>query len=436
MRDLDELLDPVVSRKASAAARTPDFAAVERRGRQRLRRARAAAVSAVVAVAAVVSVVGAQVTSYRSDTAPAGTLEWDGPNGELARLVESGKADGGGVIVGGDGSRLTMWSHQGPIDPNANQSPFIRGFSLTADGKTYWSPLEYDQLEVARLASDGFVVALTEKNGELQPLSYYVADASGMRPIELTDDPADLASSDYDGYAWIYAEQTPGGAVYAVDADSATAAPVSQLTGVSPDYNNFGLEIPQSDDGEVWVIAARPDQPPVLIHLASDGQRSTYSLPPGLDQWPLLDRLIGLSASQDGRLILLWADGKLDTNGPPIAPRPLKLTTASASGVISTVDLGMAPGNAAASAAALPDGRLLVYNGIGLIRSSDETWQDFESIAAPEGVRAQQLRRHALAASDDAVCLTSSLYFGVSVSGSGSACTADGETWHPVDLTP
>ena len=61
MRDLDELLDPVVSRKASAAARTPDFAAVERRGQQRRRRARAAAVGAVVAVAAVVSVVGSEM---------------------------------------------------------------------------------------------------------------------------------------------------------------------------------------------------------------------------------------------------------------------------------------------------------------------------------------------------------------------------------------
>jgi hypothetical protein len=435
MRDLDELLDPVVSRKASAAARTPDFAAVERRGQQRRRRARAAAVGAVIAIAAVVSVIGAQVASYRSDTAPAGTIEWDGPDGELARMAESGEADGGNVMVGADGSVLMTWSHQGPIDPDANQSPFIRGVSLTADGKTYWSPLNFDQIEPARLGSGGFVVALTEKGDDLAPFSYYVADENNVRPLELSERPADLASGDYDGYAYIYATQTPKGAIWAVDADSASAAPVSQLTGVVPDFNNFGLDIPQTDDGEVWVIAHRPGPAPKLVHMASDGQLNRYPLPARLQHWPILENLIGISASADGRPILLWADGEFDAN-PPVVPRPLKLTTVTASGAIRTVDLGMIPGKSHASAAALPDGRLLVNNSAGPLRSSDESWQDFERIAPPDGMRAGQLRHYVLAASADSVCLTSSPYFGTNQSGSGLRCTEDGESWHQVDLAP
>src|SRR5262245_21859697 len=436
MRDLDDLLDPVVSRKASAAARTPDFAAVERRGQQRRRRARAAAVGAVVAVAAVVSVVGSQVASYRSDTAPAGTIKWDGPNGDLARDVASGKAASGDVMVAADGSLLTEWGTD--IDnPGANQSPFIHGFSLAIDGKTYWSPLEYQDIEVSRLASGDFLVGLTAKNGEPAPIAYYIADPSGLRPVELTDDPADLANSDYDGYAWMYAEPDPPVGLYALDVGSATASLVSGLPRVVPDNNDLSMQLPQTDDGELWVIADEPDQPAELHHLAPDGRLSTYPMPAGgLSHWPLPENLIAISASQDGRPILLWADARLDTNGPPVSPRPLKLTTVSASGAFRTVDLGMMPGKAPANAAALPDGRLLVNNSVGLLRSSDKSWQDFEPIAPPDGIRAEQLRHYALAASDDAVCLASSPYFGVNLSGSGLRCTQDGESWHLVDLTP
>ena len=438
MRDLDDLLDPVVSRKASAAARTPDFAAVERRGRQRLRRARAAAVGAVVAVAAVVSVVGAQVASYRSETAPAGTIEWDGPNGELARLAESGKAASGDVIVGMDGSLLTKWSHLGRIEPDMDHSPIVSGFSLAIHGKTYWSPLEYQDIEVSRLASGGFLVGLTENDAEPAPLAYYIADASGLRPVELTDDPPDLSNAGYDGYAWMYAEPDPPVGIYALDIESSTAASlVSELPRVIPDDNDPGSQLAQTDDGELWIISDQPDQPAELLSLAADGRLITYPLPVGrLRHWPVQETLTGISASLDGRPILLWADGQLDTNGSPVPPRPLKLSTVTNSGTVSTVDLGMAPGKAHATGAALPDGRLLVNNGVGLLRSSDTSWHDFETIAAPEGMPAEQLRRYVLTASADSVCLTPSPYLGANLSGSGIYCTADGDTWDQVDLTP
>lgn len=437
MRDLDDLLNPVVSRKASAAARTPDFAAVERRGRQRLRRARAAAVGAVVAVAAVVSVVGAQVASYRSDTAPVGTIEWDGPNGELARMAESGNADSGDVIVGTDGSLLTEWGHLGRTDPDAEQSPFVHGFSLAVDGRTYWSPLEYQDIEVSRLTSGGFLVGLTEKNAEPAPLAYYIADASGLRPVELTDDPADLKSGHYDGYAWMYIQPDPPVGIYALDVESATASLVSELPRVIPDNNDPGSQLPQTDDGELWIISDQPDQPAKLLRLASDGRLSTYPLPAGgLRRWPVQESLIGLSASQDGRPILLWADGTLDTSSRPVVPRPLRVSTVTTAGTISTTVLGMAPGEVRASAAALPDGRLLVNNGARLLRSSTDAWQDFETIAAPERMPAKQLRRSVLTGTADSVCLTPSPDFGANRSGSPIYCTVDGDTWDPIDLTP
>ena len=430
MRDLDDLLDPVVSRRASAAARTPDFESVERRGRQRRRRARAAAVGAVVAVVAAVSVVGSQVASYRSDTAPAGTIEWDGPDGELARAVESGDADSGQVLVSADGSMLTTWSHFTDVDIDTEQYPFTSGLSLAIDGKTYWSPLAYRHLDISRLASGEFVVGIIRE--KFDRWSYYVADADGLRPVELTDDPADLANVDDDGYAWMYDQQDRPEGIYAFDVENATASLVSELIDVVPDANDRSFQLPQTDDGDLWVIADRPDQPPELVHLTPDGRLSTYGLPAGrLRHWPVSDSLNAISGSRDGRPIVLWSDGEPDTNGRPAPARPLKLTTVSASGTISTADLGMAPGSLQATAAALPDGRLLVNRGTGLLRSSDESWRDFEPVAPPDGMPTKHWQRGTLTATDDSVCLAPH-----DVPGSEIACTDDGESWRRVDLTP
>jgi hypothetical protein len=437
MRDLDDLLDSVVSRRASAAARTPDFAAVERRGQQRRRRARASAVGAVVAVVAVVSVVGTQVASDRADTAPAGTIEWEGPDGELGRAVEAGKADSAGVVVSADGSMLTRWNHfTGSIDPDDVSSAFVEGVSLAVDGTTYWSPLAYKGVEAFRLASGAFVVSLNEAEEFPARLSYYVADASGIRPIDLVEGPADLASGVYDGYVWMYAESSPSVGIYAVDVETATASLVSELTGVVPDTNDPSLQLPQTDDGELWVVADRPDEPAELVNMAPDGELTRYPMPPGSMRTASAIGIRALTVSQDGRLIMLWDDGRINMLGELLAPQTRMLTTVSASGTVSTVELGDPPQNVAPTVAPLPDGRLLIDNSGVLMRSSDETWRHFETVAPPEGISAKRLRSSTVTASDHSVCLTPSPYFGDGRRGLGIVCTVDGDYWDRVELTP
>jgi hypothetical protein len=132
MRDLDELLDPVVSRRASEAAGAPDFAAVARRGRQRRRRAQTMAIGAVVAVVAAVSVVGTQVVEDRAAPGPAVPPGYDDPNGELQRAVEAGEAEVDSTAVGVDGATLTVWSRLVRLENGLAADRF--GFSLTSGG--------------------------------------------------------------------------------------------------------------------------------------------------------------------------------------------------------------------------------------------------------------------------------------------------------------
>jgi hypothetical protein len=437
MRDLDDLLDPVVSRRASAAARTPDFAAVERRGQQRRRRARASAVGAVVAVVAVVSVVGTQVASDRADTAPAGTIEWEGPDGDLGRVVESGEAENTGVVVSPHGSLLTTWSYltDGEIDPREGL-PDVSGFTLAIDGQTYWSPLDYTSVEVSQLASDAFVLSLVEKGEDPALPSDYVADVRGIQPLELTQTPADLASGSFEGFAHLIGTREDEFGIYAIDVQTLTASPVAELNDRYLHLDDI-THVPQTGDGELWVIDLGSHR---LVHMASDGRLSTYPLPPESRRFGDIGMSLRESSmSTDGRPIVLWADGGSDKYGNLIPPMTLLLTSVTGSGTVSTVDLGATPGQAPASAAALTDGRLLVNNGGGLLRSSDVSWRDFEAVAAPEGVPAKRLRTYVLKTIDRAVCLTPS-YPSVNYADNRtmleSFCTTDGESWESVDLTP
>lgn len=437
MRDLDDLLDPVVSRRASAAARTPDFAAVERRGQRRRRRARVSAVGAVVAVVAAVSVVGTQVASDRADTAPAGTIEWEGPDGELARVVESGQAENTGVVVGPGGSLLTTRSHltDEEMDPREGL-PDVGGFALAIDGQTYWSPLDYLSVEVSRLASDAFVLSLVEKGEDLALPSYYVVDVEGIRPLELTQAPADLANGSYEGFVYLIGTREDQMGIYALDVQTLTASLVVELADHYVHLDDF-THVPQTEEGELWVIDLGPDH---LVHMAPDGGLSTYPLPPESRRFGDIGMSLRESSmSPDGRPIVLWADGGSDEVGNLVPPMTLMLTTVTASGTVSTVDLGATPGRAPASAAALPDGRLLVNNGGGLLRSTDESWRDFDAVDAPEGVPAKRLRTYVVKTIDRAVCLTpsySGVDYGDNRTGLASFCTTDGESWEPIDLTP
>src|SRR5262245_483595 len=428
MRDLDELLDPEVSRKASAAARTPDFAAVERRGQQRRRRARAVAVGAVVAVAAVVSVVGSQVASYRSDTAPATPPGFDDSDGRLARVVGSGNAYTDDVAMTDAGATLATWIHFKLRGPTIEY-----GFSLAVGDETYWSPMDYGVVETTPLAGGAFVLG-TSPDPDARPSYSLVDDDKGIRPLKMAAQPADLESRSYEGYALL--SDRPHGAtkIFAVDVETETAAPVAQLANVTP-YLPDPSQLPQTDDGALWVVDRAPDGPQ-LVYLTSDGAVFSYRLPPGSVRDDVTMSLRAMSVSPDGRPILLWVDGRPGGENGPRPPLTLQLSTVTGSTVHTFDYLGSTRLLDQPSAAALPDGRLLIRTGRSLLLTTDSGWRQAADVDLSTIATYEELRNSKLSASDDGVCLLPYNRTDPGFPPHVAQCTESGETWYPVDLTP
>ena len=427
MRDLDDLLDPVVSRRASEAAHTPDFATVERRGRKRQRRARVTAVGAVVAVVAAGSVVGTQVASDRSDTAPANPPGFDDSDGRLARAVGSGDAYPGGVAMSDTGATLATWK---TLVMSRDGDPIRSGFALAVDGDTYWSPMRYGEVSAAPLTSNTFVVGVSTVLGK--PLTYSLVDESGVHPLEIAPR-ADLADGSTDGFAVLSDRWQP--AVYAVDVETRTASPVSELAKVTP-LAPDPTEVLQTEDGELWVIDLAPNGPR-LVHLASDGEVSSYPLPPGGVRDDVTMNLRAFSVSPDGRPILLWIDGRPGGEGGLEPPLTLRLTTVVDSTVRTYDYLGGYRDRTDPSAATLPDGRLLINTGESLLRTSDPDWRRATEVDLSSVARRRDLRALSLRSTDETTCLAQRNGFTVrGMSLSEILCTTDGDSWEQVDLTP
>jgi hypothetical protein len=421
MRDLDDLLDPMVSRRASEAAHPPDFAALERRGRQRLRRARATAVGAVVAVVAGVGVVGIQLTSDRSDTAPAGTVEWEGPDGELGRAIESGEAEIQQTWLGSDGSVLTLWTRDLPGDEL--DFPSMQGMTLAVDGRTRWSPLAHG-IAVEPLVDETFLVVMNVAVDVIgEPPEIYLTDADGFRPLETLPTaptaPTALGGGAHDAYT--YALGTPRDAVsdvYGVDIDTATAFPIPELRGASPAWIGVHERLAQTDDGRLWLLTSRAGES-AMLRMTLGGQVTRYALPPAFaDQSQ--DAMDILSVGDDGRPILLWEDGRSG----------LRLSTVRGVRMpVSSVRVGEIGRYETASGATLADGRLLVRVGDRILRSTDATWRAFDELS---GLPLSSVRGQDLTSGGGRVCLTSQF----SIDVTAPWCTTDGDSWEQADLTP
>ena len=421
MRDLDDLLDPVVSRRASEAVHPPDFAALERRGRQRLRRARATAVGAVVAVVAGIGVVGIQLTSDRSDPAPAGIVEWEGPDGELGEAIESGQAHIQQTWLGSDGSVLTVWSRD--LHADGVQFPATQqGMTLAVDGRTRWSPLFYG-IAVEPLVDETFLVipnAGVDVMG--QPTEIYLTGAEGLRPLEILPtaptSPSAPGGGAPDTYAYFFAKPRDAPSdVYGVDVDTATAFPIPELRGASPARTGVYSRLAKTDDGRLWLLTSR-DEDSALLRMTRNGQVTRYALPPAFPD-RLLKSMVALSAGDDGRPILLWEDGR----------SALRLSTVRDARTVRSVRVADVGRHDTASAATLADGRLLVRVGDRILRSTDGTWRDFEVLSGPP---LSSIGGYDLASGGGRVCLTSQSLAGMT----GPWCTTDGDSWEQVDLTP
>lgn len=414
MRDLDELLDPVVSRRASDAARTPDFAAVQRWGVQRRRRARVAAVGAVVAVVATASAVAVEVPSDRSDTAPAGVIEYEGPDGELARAIESGEAKLHDVYLGRNDSLLTVW-RQRVSEPTRSDPGLRYGFTLNADGSARWSPARFDGVLVSELRAGSYLVQDGAHGVGDVARAVYVADVDGIRRLDVAETSADF-SIRYDGFAKLSVDRRASSQVYAVDLETLTAWPVAEETdGAFLDIGTIG----PTDDGGFWLVGE--DR---MTYLDGDGEQTRYRIAGMRD--PSIHRL-DAEVTRDGRPVSVWSDF---SPGGLHDPHQLKVSTVR-DGEVVTNHLGDVNYSELGSAALLPDGRLLVYAGETLLRTTDPRWRSVKDLGPVEWLPSSFYTLHEAAGE---VCLAP-----IGVMGQQdreTRCSTDGQSWEPVDLTP
>jgi hypothetical protein len=420
MRDVDELLDSVVSRRATEAAQTPDFAAIERRGRQRRRRARAMAVGSVAAVVAVIGVAGTRVAQDSAAPEPADQIrKFDGPNGELERAVEAGRAEAVSAAVGADGSTLTIWTRFVLDKDGVTREQY--GFGLQVGDEMLWSPFEplvglgRFEWAVSPLPDGGFVVDTSQWSDGLSVPAFLVTP-DGLRALEIRSAPADLTGGEYD---WFVrgVDRSDSGQIYAVDVETSSLAPVAELAGLRPAWMPYFHGFAQTPDGDAWVVTWLGTH---LVRMAGDGTVTRY---------PFAGRPVGLVASdgrsavlssEDGRLLLatIVEDGRTATRALWRSPR--------ARGVENV-----------RGAAVLPDGRLLVHTGGTMLRSTDSSWRGADDLGVVAGLSPARFATFTLQQAGDRACLVPQVtQLGGPMLTTEAYCTEDGETWEPVDLAP
>jgi hypothetical protein len=406
MRDLDELLDPTVSRRASAAARTPDFAVVERRGLQRRRRARALAVGAAVAVVAAASVVGAQLSSDRLNTEPAVPPGFDDSDGELAQAIDNGDALVESKVPSGDGdSLLTVWSvlDSDQVDPDDPNWLTQYGVTLRVGGRTYWSEIRNGLVQISAVGSDEFLINRAKRADLIGP--------DGIRHVRFSDAPADLADPEIDAIGPYLIVR---GDYFAIDVESATAAPIPELGEVAPGCNNLWRSALRTDQGQLWALERDGDRHELVRH-RPDGSETSY----------VYATQSGGSAASlvqyGGQVAVVW-----------LAPgQDLRVSIPGESSEdIAGYDYPDVGPFCSYGAAVLPDGRLLVHGADAVARSTDVGWQEAE--AFPQHFSG---RRSALVPSDRGPCV---VLYDESVGPEPTAeptvsCSTDGLTWRETE---
>jgi hypothetical protein len=355
MRDLDELLDPTVSRRASAAARTPDFAVVERRGLQRRRRAQAMAVGAVVAVVAVVGVVGGQLSSDRLSTEPAVPPGFDDSGGDLARAIDNGDASVQSKIPSGDGdSLLTVWDllDTDQVDPDDPSTLWQYGVTLRVDGRTYWSEVQSGLVQTFAVGNDEFLVNRDKRADLVGP--------DGIRRVHFSDAPADLADPAIDAVGPFLIVR---GDYFAIDVESATAARIPELRDVAPGCNNPQTSAVRTDNGELWALERAGDRHQLVRHRADGSETSyLYATQSGRSSASLVQ--------DDGQVAVVW-----------LAPgRDLRVSIPNqSSDDVTTYDYPDVGPFCSYGAAVLPDGRLLIQGAESVARSTESSWHEAEA---------------------------------------------------------
>jgi hypothetical protein len=404
MRDLDDLLDPVVSRQATEAARTPDFAVVARRGRYRRRRARAMAVGAVAAAVAAVSLVGTRVAQDNAAPEPADRIQrFEGPDGELARAIESGDASPGTKVPSQDGSVLLTEWHVTDIDafdPRDEDSRVMRyGYTILVDGETRWSELYDETIIYSAVVGDDTYVVLRGRHADL-------VDPEGIRPLTFSRTPADIADPDIDA---IVPMLVVYGRYYVVDRESATVAPVRELDGVGPGLG--GTRVVRTDAGDVWALAGSRYVHDV-VRYGADGTTTRYRYASSELRAPTT------LVPHGDRVGVVRAFGREHLDLRVSVPDPTSTRVAT----YDYPDVGGVLG-----AAVLPDGRLLIAGGDAIVRSTDASWDRAEAYPVPEAVL--EAGATSFVTAGDRVCTRTAALLGGPGEAVDPICTTDGLHW-------
>ncbi|MGH3452950.1 MAG: sigma factor-like helix-turn-helix DNA-binding protein [Nocardioidaceae bacterium] len=401
-RALTEVLDPAVGETASEAARTPDFAVVEQRGRDRARRARTATIGAVVAVVSA-GVLGTALTAADDDGPQADDQlrEFEGPDGKLAEAIENGKAHPIHRMPSSDGQALlTTWRY---FDYDRALTYPLRatnfGVTLTVDGEQHWSDLSLGTIYGVEVVDDEGFLLLWNNRTEL-------VDEDGVRPVQFSEQVARLDDPEIDGIMTLLATS---GRYFAVGSADATAAPIAELAQAS--RGSCGEHVVRGSDGALWAVEKDGRR---LVGYGTDGSTtsSSYAIRP-----PVATTIV----ERDGQVAVAWLRAGDD----------LRVTVY----YVETDDVATYDypdvGGCEFDAAVLPDGRLLVGGPDGAARSLDDTWGTATSLPlVPTAVE------RGLAEAGDYLCAgLSSRPDGYQLSVDNTlTCTTDGELWQRVEL--
>ncbi|HYJ68570.1 MAG TPA: hypothetical protein VEX15_13020 [Nocardioidaceae bacterium] len=419
MRDLDELLDPVVSRRATAATHTPDFAAIERRGRQRRRRARAMAAGAVAAVAAAIAFTGTQVVQDSAAPEPVGHLRgFEGPDGELGRAIDSGDASVANKAWSADGSTLlTTWSVS-LLDPDNPRSfaPAV-GYTIQTGEQEGWSKVYRNEVFFVPSSPVADGVFAVGRRGELNLVS-----PGGIREMRVTKPPAPFA--DLDGDALVADWERYGGYLL-IDVGAGHASEVKELSDVAPASCGTSASAALSNDGDLWALRHADGRYELVRTLPDGGSTSFVFANQAAD--PLASII-----QYEGRVGVLWiaTGGDLRVSVPNQSAGDV--TTYNYPDVAKS---GLTNAGCTFDAVVLPDGRLLIVGPSTLARSTDATWTRAETYPVPAELR-KTTTGGLGAVGEEACAATYDPYDSREIDVPDPICSTDGLRWHTKPTAP
>lgn len=325
MAELDRLLVADISRVAAELAQQPDFAAIERRGRQR-RRTHAVVVSAAAAVVVGIVVLGTSLVGGPGDTTPSPAPEPSSTDSANGPIVKAGGAPRRWthptMESESPGSGPLTYSRWEAVDPASGSILYGEVASNRMGVVDESGPVAEVECPITPEPGSGRAPGC-ELGGQGDVAFGPGDDELTFVPAQLNEPARSLTIVGYDGEV----RET-------LDLPDAVPDTALEMIAWSPDGGRLAvaMETPDGGPGEVWIVprdgsgarlAHREEAPlidgdvhaPVVVDLAwsPDSSRLGVLVAPSRDLWTLLSEGIDPSLPRPRLIVVPAADGKAQT---------------------------------------------------------------------------------------------------------------------------